>query len=80
MGAILPVYFSLIVDETLMLLQIIFIVIEKYIHVIVLKHKAELNRQKVITNKCHQQNEVIYNILNSTIFNLSNLLSKLAFE
>lgn len=65
---ILPIYFSGIIDESLMLFEILFIAIKELVHMVILEDKAELNRQKVISYKGHKQNEIVDNILHSTVF------------
>ena len=47
---------------------------------IILQNKAEFNRQEVVTNKGHQQNEVVYYFLDVAVLYLLEDLFKLLFK
>lgn len=77
---ILPIDSATIVDKDLIFSQVSLVADKQVLDVIVFESETELQRQKVITHKCHQQYQVINNLLNVRSFQLFQDVSELLLK
>ena len=77
---LLPVNVSSPTDESLVLLEVFPIAVKKCIHMLVIELEAELCWQKIVSDECHQQDKVIYYVLNRAIFHYLQLFLKLSMQ
>lgn len=79
-GDVFPVDGTAIVDKLFMLHQILLVLVEQGVHVIVLQHEAEFHRQEIISHECHQQHQIVDDVLYFATLHAGKDLFELLFE
>lgn len=62
---VLPINLASVVDELLIVFQICLVTEEQIFDVIIFESETKLQGQEIVSYKCHQQDQIINDFLNS---------------